>query len=271
MISEDILKESALIWDNMKKKKPLVYHITNAVAISEEAHLALAIGARPVMAFSPEESSDMCGIADSLLLNIGTPSIEELYTMKKALRKANEKGIPVLLDPVGYGATKFRNEVVQDLLNSGSFMVIKGNLGEIASLSGIKNAVSGVDSILKDPNIVREIVCDLSKKYGAIIIATGEEDIISDGKVVYKTIGGSKLLSYITGSGCMVGTIITSTIAINNNIDACISGLLAMKISAEKAEIGSNGPASFKIKLFDELYNLTGDSILKYGEIEKWN
>jgi hydroxyethylthiazole kinase len=268
---KNILQKSAFIWDEIKNKKPLVYHITNKVAITEEANLALAIGARPVMAYSPEESSDMTDIADSLLLNIGTPSIEELYTMKKALKKANEKGIPVLLDPVGYGATRFRNEVVLDLLNNGAFSVIKGNLGEIAALSGVENAVSGVDSTLKDANLIEEIILELANKYNTLTVATGEEDIISDGKEIFKIKGGSKLLSYITGSGCMVGTIIASTISIKINLEACISGLLAMKISSERAEIGSSGPASFKVKLFDELFNLKGDSILNNGVIKKWN
>jgi hydroxyethylthiazole kinase len=272
MSNINILNLCAKIWGEMKAKKPLVYHITNYVAINEQAHTTLTIGARPVMAYSPEESEKMCGISNALLLNIGTPSIGELYAMKKALRKANEINIPVLLDPVGYGATEFRNRVVQDLLNSGKFCVIKGNCGEIAALSGISGAVSGVDSNLKENSSIKEIVKSLAEKYKSIIIATGEEDIISNGKISFLVKGGSKMLTYLTGSGCMVGSIISSLLAVSYDyLEASLTGLLAMKIAGKRAELNSKGTGSYKANLYDRLFELKEEDIIKEGEIEKWN
>jgi len=272
MNDKSILTLCAHLWGKMRKEKPLVYHITNSVAITEQAHTTLTIGARPVMAYSPEETEEMCDIANALLLNIGTPSIQELYTMKKALRKANDKGIPVLLDPVGYGATGFRNKVVLDLLNSGSLTVIKGNGGEIAALSGISGAVSGVDSNLKEKNRIREIVVRLSEKYKSIVIATDEEDILSDGNSCFSVKGGSKLLTYLTGSGCMVGSIISSLLAVSTDyLEASLAGLMAMKIAGKRAEVNSKGTGSFKANLYDELFKLEKDSFIKEGSIEKWS
>lgn len=268
----NILNQCAKIWGEMKAKKPLVYHITNYVAINEQAHTTLTIGARPVMAYSPEESEEMCSISNALLLNIGTPSIGELYAMKKALRKANEMNIPVLLDPVGYGATEFRNMVVHDLLNSGMFCVIKGNCGEIAALSGISGAVSGVDSIFKERSIIKQVVMGLAEKYKSIIIATGEEDLISNGKSSFLVKGGSKMLTYLTGSGCMVGTIISSLLAVSDNyLEASLTGLMAMKIAGKRAELNSKGIGSYKANLYDRLFELKEEAFIEEGEIEKWD
>lgn len=272
MNNANILALCATLWEKMRKEKPLVYHITNSVAITEQAHTTLTIGARPVMAYSPEETEEMCSISNALLLNIGTPSIQELYTMKKALKKANEKGIPVLLDPVGYGATEFRNKVVLDLLNSGSFTVIKGNGGEIAALSGISGAVSGVDSNLKEKSRLRDIVSGLAEKYKSIVIATDEEDILSDGTSCFSVKGGSKLLTYLTGSGCMVGSIISSILAVSTNyLEASLAGLMAMKVAGKKAEANSKGTGSFKLNLYDELFKLREEDLIKEGSIEKWS
>ncbi len=272
MKNKDILDLCAKLWEKMRKEKPLVYHITNSVAITEQAHTTLTIGARPVMAYSSEETEEMCSISDALLLNIGTPSIQELYAMKKALKKANDKGIPVLLDPVGYGATEFRNRVVLDLINSGNFAVIKGNEGEIASLSGVKGVVSGVDSNLKEKNRIKEIVNGLAEKYKSVIIATGEEDTLSNGNDCFSVKEGSKLLTYITGSGCMVGSIIASLLAVSKeHLMASLAGLIAMKIAAKRAEKDSNGTGSFKLNLYDELFKLKGEDLLNEGLIEKWN
>jgi len=265
-----ILKEAGASWDRVKDIKPLIYHITNFVAMPEQAHATLAIGASPVMALSEDESGEMCSNADALLINIGTPSKEQLKAMIKAQKVANKKGIPVLLDPVGYGATEFRNFVVNKILKKGKVSVIKGNSGEILALSGKKGVVRGVDSL--DDNHKLNLVTtlkELSRKYNSILIATGKEDLLTDGKKTILVSGGSHLIKYITGSGCILGSVIASILGTGSDLFiASISGLVAFKIISEKAK--DKGIGTFRVKIFDELFTLRGDEIANRRECLRW-
>lgn len=266
-----ILKEGQKLWNEMKKVRPLVHHITNFVAMPEQAHATLAIGASPVMALYPEESEDMCSIADALLINMGIPSNEMFSAMKKALETANKKNIPVLLDPVGYGATPFRNYVVDSLLEGYKVTVIKGNSGEIMALAGNSGMVRGVDAIGSITLELKDIVRSLANKFNAIVIATGEEDFISDGKDVLSVKGGSYMLRNITGSGCIAGSIISAVLATKGDpVIASIAGLVAFKLSAKRAEKESRGPGSFRLHLFDELSLISGEDIIKEGDVKLW-
>jgi hydroxyethylthiazole kinase len=266
-----ILERGKKAWNKMKEKRPLVYHISNFVAMPEQAHITLAIGASPVMALAPDEAEDMCSAADALLINIGTPSQEQLLTMKKALSVANKRRIPVLLDPVGYGATPFRNNIVNDLLKSGGFAVIKGNEGEITALAGVTGTVRGVDAANIDSKRVIDIVRDLSRRYDCVVIATGEEDFLSDGEKLFSVKGGSRTLRKITASGCMVGSVIASLLgAGEDTLVSSIAGLVAFKTAAERAEEKSEGPGSFRMHLFDELATLDGEDIVRKGIVRLW-
>ena len=262
-------------WDKMKEIRPLVHHITNFVAMPEQAHVTLAIGASPVMAPAPEESSQMCSNADVLLLNIGTPSEEQLKAMILAQNAANKKGIPVLLDPVGYGATEFRNEVVNKILNNGSVSVIKGNYGEIAALAGIMGAIKGVDAVKAEESGLKSDfyfnLKSLSRKYKTIVIATGEEDLITDYESERSAgvSGGNSLLTYITGSGCWLGSIIASVLAVGEDLfTCCITGLIALKLASEKVK--ENKIGSFREELFNELFTLKGEDIAERGDMLRW-
>jgi hydroxyethylthiazole kinase len=267
----EMLKKGGDIWDRMREKKPLVYHITNFVAMPEQAHITIAIGASPVMALSPDEARDMCAISNALLINIGTPSQEQFDAMKQALMTANEKDIPVLLDPVGYGATPFRNYVVDELLKIGRFTVIKGNSGEIMALAGNSGTVRGVDAVTEENKGLIETVKSISKRYGSIVIATGEEDFVSNGVEVFSISGGSKVLRKITGSGCMAGSIVASLLGLKEDpLISSITGIIALKAAAKRADERSSGPGSFRMHLFDELAILKGEDIIKEGDIVVW-
>lgn len=267
-----ILKEGKNLWDKMKAKNPLVHHITNFVAMPEQAHVTLAIGASPVMALYPEESGDMCSIADSLLINIGIPSKELLSAMEKAMDVANRKDTPILLDPVGYGATPFRNYVVDELLKSYRVTVIKGNSGEIMTLAGNSGMVRGVDAVGNITVDLKEIVRSLANRYQSIVIATGEEDFVSNGKDIVSVRGGSRLLRGITASGCLVGSVISALLGIKDDpFISSITGLVAFKLSAKRAEVKSNGKlGSFRVLLFDELSSIKGEDIENEGEVIIW-
>lgn len=266
-----ILKEGQRLWNKMKDVRPLVHHITNFVAMPEQAHATLAIGASPVMALYPEESGDMCSIADALLINIGIPSTELLLAMKKAMETANKKSIPILLDPVGYGATPYRNYVVDTLLREYKVSVIKGNSGEIMALAGNSGMIRGVDAVGNTNLELKEIVKTLSNKFNAIVIATGEEDFISNGEEVFSVKGGSRMLKNITGSGCIAGSIISAVLGIREDpLIASITGLIAFKVSAKRAEENSRGPGSFRLHLFDELSLIDAEDIIKGGDVRLW-
>jgi len=266
-----ILKEGERLWNKVKETRPLVHHITNFVAMPEQAHATLAIGASPVMALYPEESGDMCSIADALLINIGIPSPEIFSAVRKAIEVANKKNIPVLLDPVGYGATPYRNYVVDTLLKEYSISVIKGNSGEIMALAGSSGTVRGVDAVGSVTLDLKDVVKTLANRFNAIIIATGEEDFISDGREVFSIKGGSSMLRNITGSGCIAGSIISAVLGVKEDpLIASITGLIAFKLSAERADQRSRGPGSFRVHLFDELSLVRGEDIMREGDVKLW-
>ncbi len=264
-----ILSQASKIWDQIKRKKPLVHHITNFVAMAEQAHLTLAIGASPVMAPDSEESAQMAENADSLLLNIGTPSAQQLHAMLLAQESARNKAIPVLLDPVGYGATEFRNRVLLEILDNGPVSIIKGNHGEISALAGRSGTVKGVDSSLDDISGLANTVDYLSIKYNAVIVSTGKLDIIAYGNKTVSLSGGNPLLAGISGSGCWLGSIIASAAAASKNIFlAALSGMVALKLASEKVKTGSIG--SFRIQLLDQLALLKGKDIEGKGDALAW-
>ncbi len=267
----ELVEKAADSWDKIKEVRPLVHHITNFVAMSEQAHVTLSIGASPVMAQDAEESAQMCSNADALLLNIGTPSAEQLKAMLLAQDAAIKKGIPILLDPVGYGATEFRNKVVNEILKNNPVSVIKGNYGEIAAIAGIKGAIKGVDSV-GTKNIksnFNDILKSLSNKYKAIIIATGEKDLITDYNRSLSVKGGNYLLTYITGSGCWLGSIIASVLALGGDLFVgCIAGMMALKLASENVKAKNIG--SFRTEIFNQLFILKGDDIAKRGDMLSW-
>lgn len=266
-----ILDEGKNLWNKLRSINPLVHHITNFVAMPEQAHATLAIGASPVMALYPEESGDMCSIANSLLINTGIPSMELLSAMKKAMEVANKNDIPVLLDPVGYGATPFRTYVVDSLLKEYRVAVIKGNSGEITALAGGSGMVRGVDAVNVVDADLKVIVKSLANRHSAIVVATGREDFISNGTDVISVRGGSELMRGITGSGCIAGSVISAVLGVRDDpFISSITGLIAFKLSAKRAEARSNKPGSFRMYLFDELSSINGEDIEREGEIVVW-
>lgn len=264
-----ILNRAGKVWEEMKEKKPLVYQITNFVAMPEQAHATLAIGASPVMALSPEESADMCNISNALLINIGTPTAEIQSAMEKAMDTANRKSIPILLDPVGYGATSFRNNLIENFLKKYKVTVIKGNAGEIMALAGETGAVRGVDSVVSETFELKEVVETLAKKYKAVVVATGGEDFLSNGNETLSIKGGSSMLTKITGSGCILGSVIASLLGTKEDpLISSIAGLISFKLCSERAEKKDKAVGSFRVHLFDELSLISGEDLASKGDIK---
>lgn len=251
-------------------KKPLVHHITNYVTVNDCANVVLAIGASPVMADELKEVGDMVSICNALVLNIGTGNERTLLSMIEAGRVANAKNIPVLLDPVGIGATPFRFESVALLLKEVKFSVIRGNMAEIKTIAGLEAKSAGVDS-LDDEQDGGKIAKALALKLGCAIAITGKADIVSDGETTYELNNGDINLTKVTGTGCMTSSLIGSFLGANNKpLTSAIAGIWSMSIAGEMATSAlksDEGIGSFKVYLMDAISVMSKEIFDKKGKI----
>lgn len=243
--------EATAALDRIDATKPLVHQITNVVVTNDSANLTLGFGALPVMAYAIEEVAEMAAIAQALVLNIGTLSSEEIAAMLVAGRAAGDKGIPIVLDPVGAGATRFRTESALTLLRELPITVLRGNRGEIGALVG-SGEVRGVEATgSEDPHEVAKAARD---RFGVTVAVTGPTDVIVGLDRTLLVDNGDPLLGRITGSGCMS----TAAIGIFNGIggDPALKTALALAtygLAAERAAVGAPGPGTFRSRLLDEV------------------
>lgn len=198
---------------SIKKSSPLVHCITNYVVANFTANGLLAIGASPVMADEVEEVADMVAISQGLLINIGTVNSRTVDSMLVAGRKANALGIPIVLDPVGIGATAYRKKVVMDLLSDIQFQCIRCNAGELAAIAGVSWEGKGVDSGIGNMDIVA-VAKKVATIYKCLVVVTGPIDIVTDGQQVTEIDGGNELATRVTGMGCLLSAICAATLAV---------------------------------------------------------
>ena len=249
------------ILERVRERKPLVHHITNWVTIYDCANITRAFGALPVMAHAAEEVEEMAGIADALVLNIGTLTPPLVESMLKAGKAANRKGIPIVLDAVGAGATRLRTQSTLRLLESLDIGVLKGNAGEIASIAGAKAEVKGVESVNVKGDI-KEIACRLAGREKNVIAVTGREDLVTDGKKTYRIGNGHAMMGSIVGTGCMAASVVGAFCAVEKDYaKAAACALSCFGIAGELAGVKSRGPGSFKERFYDAVYNLDGKTI----------
>ena len=255
--------------ETLRKTRPIIHHITNYVTVNDCANVTLAIGAAPVMAHAKEEVAEMTSISSALVLNIGTLDPDQIESMLISGKTANEKNIPVILDPCGAGATTLRTESAKKLIKDLKITIIKGNASEIATLADIDAETHGVESgaINTTPEHAARI---LAEKTGATIIITGKEDIITDKTTTITIRGGSPMTGKITGGGCMAASITASFASIEK--DPLIAGTAALtcfNVAQQLAEKKSTGPMDYRKNLIDELYNLTPEKIKDHQNYEK--
>jgi hydroxyethylthiazole kinase len=238
----------------LREQKPLVHQITNYVVMNETANATLALGALPVMAHAPEEVEEMVALAGALVLNIGTLSSHWVEAMLAAGRAANERGIPVVLDPVGVGATAYRTDTAKRILDAVNVTVLRGNAGEIATLAGVEAEVRGVESIgaAGDP---ADLARQAGAAFGLVASVTGAVDHVSDGKQVVAISNGDAMLASITGTGCMSSAMTGCFLAVNHDrpLEAAAEALVAFGVAGEDAARGAKGPGSFHVALYDAL------------------
>ena len=257
------------IFERVRIDKPLVHHITNWVTICDCANMTRALGALPVMAHAKEESGDMAAIASALVLNIGTLTPELIESMIVAAKSANRKGIPVVLDVVGVGATRLRNESAAKLLDMVRIDIIKGNSSEIAKLAGMDVTTRGVESTKVETDLM-VIAKKLAKERNATVVITGKEDIVLDGINTYIIKNGHELMGKVVGTGCMAASVIGAFAAVEKDYGkACAAALSIYGVAGEIAAKGSKGPGSFKENLYDAVYNLNKEKIEELSKIEE--
>ncbi len=254
--------------EKVRKEAPLVHHITNWVTIYDCANIVKVFGGSPVMAHAKEEAAEMASISKAVVINIGTLSTSSIEAMKLAIEAANKKGIPVVLDAVGVGATKFRNNKIKELLEY-KIAVIKGNASEIAAAAGINVTTKGVDSGNVSADMVG-IAKRLANEKECVVVVTGEEDICTNGESAFLIKNGTPMMSKVVGTGCMAASVIGTFCAVEKDyLFASIAGLICFEIAAENADKTSEGPGTFKNKLFDKISTLSDISINKMKRVEE--
>lgn len=267
----EIVEKIAALWPRIREQHPLLHHITNMVVMNDTANITLAVGGLPVMAHAKEEVAEMVSAAGALILNPGTLTPQWVESMLIAGKRANELGIPIILDPVGAGATRLRTETNLRLLDELKVAIVRGNSGEVGALAGMGGVVKGVESVVEvdDPAAVAQA---LARQRGLVVAITGKRDFISDGERVMGVDNGDPWLKTITGTGCMATTVVGACAAVEpDRLLAATAALVCFGLAAELAGAQAEGPGSFKAALFDVLYNLTVERILagaKVVEIE---
>lgn len=240
----------------VRKKSPLVHNITNFVVMNNTANALLALGASPVMAHAVEEVKDMVGIASALVINMGTLNPGWVEGMVEAGKAASAKGIPVVFDPVGVGATPYRNEVAIRILAECKPTFIRGNASEIMALAQENVQTKGVDS-LAESNAAIDAAKRLATETGAVVVISGPEDFITDGTRVLSTKNGSALMARVTGMGCTATAVLGAFAAVNDNrLLAAAHAMAVMGIVGELALAKANGPGTLQLHFIDALYNI---------------
>ena len=263
----------------LKEKNPLVHHLTNYVTVNDCANVTLAIGASPIMADSQSEVAEIVAIAQSLVINIGTLNEQTASSMLVAAKAANHNQIPVILDPVGIGASTFRTNFIRSLLEQAKTSVIRGNASEIARLVGREIENKGVDAssadLTRNLQDRSQIVQAAATKFNCIVAMTGDIDLVADKAKVVTIENGNWLLSKISGTGCMCSSLIGAYCGVADNPDyflAVIAGLLTMSIAGELAadkNYNSNDYSSFRIELINQISKLTPDQILNHARLRE--
>ena len=285
---EDIKENLKNSLENVRENNPLTHCITNSVTINDCANAVLAIGGSPIMAEDEEEMEEVVEIADVLVINIGKLSKEQIKAMNVSAAHATKTNTPIVLDPVGAGISQLRNNTIKYLVENNNITAIRGNISEIKAIANIigllntESAAKGVD-VSEDDIISRDnleingnLVKELAKKLDTVVIASGPLDIISNGETTIVLDNGDEMMPLITGSGCMLTSIVGSCVAVNDPFEGSILASIAMSLAGEKAreQVDENnlGTGSFRTFLIDYLYKTNVESLINESKIEiLWN
>ncbi len=245
--------------EQLRARRPMVHNITNFVVMNITANALLCVGAAPVMAHAREEAADMAALADALVLNIGTLAPDWVEAMVLAGLAAARKGIPVVLDPVGAGATAYRTDTARRILAEVPVTILRGNASEILAVAGGVQATRGVDAA-HGAETARDAAGLLATRHGLVAAVTGATDYVTDGRRLLAVGNGHPLLGRVTGTGCAVSALVGAFAAAGRGdlVEATAAALAVFGLCAERAAAAAPaGPASFQTALLDELYRIT--------------
>ncbi|GGE57469.1 hydroxyethylthiazole kinase [Priestia taiwanensis] len=257
--------------EKVREQNPLVHNITNVVVTNFTANGLLALGASPVMAYAKEEVADMAKIASALVLNIGTLTEEVVEAMMIAGKSANENGVPVIFDPVGVGATAYRTETAKQIVREVKISVIRGNVAEIANTIGEAWTIKGVDAGSGTGDVVA-----LAKKAAnllqTVVVITGKEDVITDGKRVHIVKNGHPMLTNVTGTGCLLTSVVGAFVAVEEDtVVGATEALAYYGVAAERAvaRTDNRGVGTFQIEFLNQLHHVTSEIVREHAIVEK--
>lgn len=253
------------IWqdlENLRYRRPLVHNITNFVVMNITANALLALGASPIMAHAEEELEELLGIAGALVINIGTLSKSWIGSMHRAANLARNRALPVVLDPVGAGASRLRTETALSLMHACQPAVVRGNASEIMALVGVSQATKGVDST-QESEVAQDAARSLARQFKCAVVASGAKDFITDGQDDVVLHGGSHLLPLVTGMGCTATALVGAFAAIAPSaIQAAVGGMAVMKVAGALAEKQAHGPGTFPAVFLDALHGLDFEGLV---------
>ncbi|ABM27920.1 hydroxyethylthiazole kinase [Nitratidesulfovibrio vulgaris] len=257
------------VWKNVaavRQRAPIIHSITNFVVMNTTANALLAAGASPIMAHAPEEMAEMAGIASALVLNIGTLTKPWVESMMLAGMAARERRLPVVLDPVGAGASSLRTTTALEILEKVRPAVVRGNGSEILALAGAAGDTRGVDSARTAHEAV-DGARALARRYGAVVVVSGAEDVVTDGDALWLVRGGSPLMPRVTGMGCTATVLVAAHVAVAADVlEGAVTGMAAMSAAGALAARRSQGPGSFQVAFLDVLHSL--DLVTVRDEVE---
>ena len=267
------------MFENVRSKSPLIHNITNYVTVNDCANIVIACGASPIMADDKDEAADITSICNGLNINIGTLNSRTIESMLIAGKKANELDHPVVLDPVGAGASKLRTETALRLLDEVKFTVIRGNISEIKALASGSSSTKGVDANVTD-KVTEENLDDVvafakafSEKTGAVVAITGVIDIVADSGKAYCIRNGHPMMSSVTGTGCQLSAMTAAFVTANPGytLEAAAAAVSAMGYAGEIAYgrlSDMDGNATYRNYIIDAIYNMTPEMLEKGSKYE---
>ncbi|MBU2547801.1 MAG: hydroxyethylthiazole kinase [Proteobacteria bacterium] len=245
----------------IRGQKPLIHNITNYVVMNTTANALLAMGASPVMAHAIDEVEEMVSFAGALVLNIGTLSGPWVEAMLAAGKRASELGKPVILDPVGAGATRLRTETAKRILSEIKVSVVRGNASEILALRDAASHTKGVDAVHSVDEAI-DVARQISVELHTTLAITGATDLVTDGRQVVRIENGHPLMALVTGMGCTATALVGAFSAVEANpVNSAAAALAYLGLAGENAAGRAEGPGSFMVALLDALYTITPEDL----------
>ena len=271
-----MIRQYAPLIEEVRAKGPLVHHITNYVTVNDCANVTLGIGASPIMADDLREAADIAALASAVVLNMGTLNERTICSMLAAGKQANVRGIPLIIDPVGAGASRLRNETIAEQLTELRPTVVRGNISEIRFLAGLAAKTKGVDAAQGDMLSNEEaqtVAQSLAARLGCVVAITAAVDVVSDGRRTVLIENGHEKLSSLTGTGCMCSSLVGSYCGAQPQLpfESTVAALLSMGIAGEIAfaAAGDKGNGSFCVALHDAISCMDAATLTAHARVRE--